>query len=150
MKSPEAVRGTPNEVPLANLLRRRLNTMDHQTEFDFTLPRGYVDSKGQVWKRGCMRLATAMDEINTMDDPRVQANPAYLPVLLLARVLCRLGNLNEVTPRMIENMFASDLSYLEDLYIRLNSVETVMVGAVCPQCSSRFRLQIAPLENIAQ
>lgn len=121
--------------------------MDYQTEFEFTLPRGFVDSNGQVWKQGCMRLAMAMDEINSMDDPRVQANPAYLPVLLLSQVVCRLGIYNEITPRIIEKLFASDLAYLEDLYMRLNSAETVTVGAVCPNCSNRFQLQIAPLAN---
>jgi hypothetical protein len=92
-----------------------------------------------------MRLATARDEIESIQDPRVQENEAYLPVLLLQRVITRLGALPAVTPQVVEDLFASDLSYLEDLYLRLNSHEVVQVGAVCPHCSAHFRLQVAPL-----
>jgi hypothetical protein len=123
--------------------------MTIKTEFDFTLPRGYVDSNGQVWNQGSMRLATAKDEINTLGDPRVQANPAYMPVLLLTRVLTNLGELKEITTQVVEELFASDLVYLEDLYIRLNCAETVLLGAACPDCGYRFKLQTAPLEDHA-
>jgi len=122
-----------------------MNSMSIQTEFDFILPKGFVDTEGKVWNQGVMRLATALDEISVMEDPRVQINPAYLPVLLLAKVICRLGDQEFVTPNMIENLFASDLTYLEDLYMRLNCVETVEKGTVCPKCSHRFQVKIAPL-----
>ena len=116
-----------------------------QTEFEFTLPRGWHDAEGNNHRHGLMRLATAMDEIESLHDPRVQANESYLPVLLLSRVITRLGDLDPVTPRVIESLFVSDLAYLEDLYQRLNSPDRVVVGAVCPSCSSQFQLQIAPL-----
>lgn len=119
--------------------------MNVQTEFDFTLPRGYVDASGRVHREGRMRLATALDEIASMEDPRVQASEAYLPVILLSRVVMRLGDLPAVTPQVIEGLFASDLAYLEDLYQRLNSPESVVVGAVCPHCNTQFQLQVAPL-----
>ena len=119
--------------------------MDLQTEFEFTLPRGYVDASAQVHREGRMRLATALDEIQSVGDPRVQTNEAYLPVLLLSRVVPRLGDLPAITPQVIEGLFASDLAYLEDLYQRLNSPESVTVGAVCPHCSTQFQLQVAPL-----
>lgn len=120
-----------------------------QTEWEFTLPRGYVDSAGQVQRRGTMRLATALDEILAVGDPRVQANEAYLPVLLLSRVVTRLGNLPAITPHLVEGLFAADLAYLEDLYLRLNSPERQVVAAVCPQCNSQFLLQVAPIGDIA-
>jgi len=119
--------------------------MSVETEFEFKLPRGYVDTVDKVHREGRMRLAVAMDEITLLQDPRVQANEAYLPVLLLSRVVTQLGNLAAITPQVVEGMFASDLVYLEDLYQRLNSSGCVTVGAVCPRCSIQFQLQVAPL-----
>src|SRR6266571_6121478 len=94
--------------------------MTLQTEFDFSLPRGYVNSDGNLHKEGVMRLATANDEIAPMKDPRVQTNPGYLAVILLSRVITRLGDLTQVNPRVIENLFAGDFAFLEDLYRRVN------------------------------
>ena len=122
--------------------------MNLKTELEFSLPRGYVTESGQLHRDGRMRLATAMDEIESLRDPRVQANEAYLPVVLLSRVVKQLGELPAVTPQVIEGLFASDIAYLEDLYQRVNSPEYVILGAVCPQCSTRFQLQVAPLENV--
>lgn len=120
--------------------------MTFHTEFEFLLPRGYVDEAGQIHRHGNMRLATALDEIQSLDAPLVQANEAYLPVVLLSRVITQLGSLPAISPQVIEGLFASDLAYLEDLYLRLNSPEVVTVGAVCPTCSTHFALQVAPLE----
>lgn len=119
--------------------------MSFPTEFLFTLPRGYIDRAGQVQRTGRMRLATALDEIEVVQDPRVQANEAYLPVLLLSRVIVQLGELPAVTPQEVAGLFVIDLAYLEDLYQRINSPEQVMVGAICPYCSSQFQLQVSPL-----
>lgn len=121
--------------------------MTFETEFDFTLPRGYIDANGAVQRQGRIRLATARDEIQCWQDPRVQANDAYLPVLLLSRVIVRLGDLPAVSPQVVEGLFASDLAYLEDLYQRLNSPQAVFVGAACPKCGAQFALQVAPLET---
>lgn len=119
--------------------------MDLQTDVEFTLPRGYIDASGHAHCEGRMRLATALDEILSLGDPRVQTNEAFLPVVLLSRVVTCLGDLPAVTPQVIEGLFAADLAYLEDLYQRLNSPESVVLGAVCPHCSTQFQLQIAPL-----
>jgi hypothetical protein len=116
-----------------------------QTEFDFHLPRGYVDGQGQVHRAGRMRLATALDEIESIQDPRVQANEAYLPVILLSRVITRLGGLEGAPPQVVGNLFASDLAYLEDLYLRLNSQDAILLSSVCPNCQARIELQVAPL-----
>jgi hypothetical protein len=120
-----------------------------QTEFDFVLPLGYNDGSSQVQRVGQMRLAIALDEIESLKDPRVQANEAYLPVVLLSRVVTRLGELPQISTQVIESLFAADLAYLEDLYMRLNSPEQVVVSAVCPHCSNQFRLQVAPLSQAA-
>lgn len=95
-----------------------------KTEFEFTLPTGYIDDQGQVHQQGIMRRSRAMDEILPMQDPRVQANPAYATVIILARVIVRLGTIAEISPQVIENMFASDLGYLQTLYRQINSSET--------------------------
>jgi hypothetical protein len=116
-----------------------------QTEYEFMLPRGYVDAQGQVHRGGSMRLAAAIDEIEAVQDPRVQANEAYLPIVLLSRVVLRLGEIPLVTPQVLENLFASDLAYLEDVYLRLNSQDSVVLGVACPHCGGRFDLQVAPL-----
>lgn len=100
-----------------------------QTEFEFILPKGYVDELGNVHKHGTMRLATAMDEIAPLRDPRVRNNEAYLVVILLAQVITRLGNLPTVSPAMVERMFAADLAYLQDLYRQLNDIETPYIPA---------------------
>lgn len=94
-----------------------------QTTFEFTLPHGYIDDEGTVHQTGMMRLSRAIDEIVPLRDPRVQANPAYATVIILARVIERLGTLPEVSPSMVENFFAGDLSYLQDVYRHINKLE---------------------------
>lgn len=94
--------------------------MSLQTEFDFTLPKGYVDSSGTLHKRGKMRLATARDEIEPLRDGRVQDNDAYLTIIILARVVTSLGTLTHINPKVIEELFASDIAYLQDLYGIIN------------------------------
>lgn len=94
-----------------------------QTEFEFTLPKGYLDTAGNVHRHGVMRLATAMDEIVPMRDPRVRSNPAYATVIILSRVLIQLGALEEVTPSVVEGLFACDLNYLQNLYRQINELE---------------------------
>jgi hypothetical protein len=91
-----------------------------QTEVEFTLPKGYVDDEGALHRDGVMRLATAADEILPLKDPRVQQNPAYLTIIVLARVITRLGSVPSINTKVIEGLFASDLSHLQALYERLN------------------------------
>ncbi|MBD2189425.1 hypothetical protein [Pseudanabaena mucicola] len=94
-----------------------------QTEFEFTLPKGYVDSDGNLHRKGVMRLSRAIDEITPMRDPRVKTNPAYATVIILARVITKLGGLDEINAMVIENLFASDLSYLQKFYRQINELE---------------------------
>ena len=93
-----------------------------QTEFAFELPTGYLDSLGQIHQRGVMRLARTVDEIEPMSDPRVQANPAYATVIILARVILALGTLPEISPVVIEGLFAGDLNYLQNFYREINGL----------------------------
>jgi hypothetical protein len=94
-----------------------------RTEIEFTLPKGYLDEAGVLHRNGVMRLATAADEILPLRDPRVQQNPAYLAVIVLARVIVKLGSLGEVDTRVVEGLYASDLDYLQRLYEQVNSAE---------------------------
>ena len=114
-----------------------------RTEFPFVLPRGYVDTAGVVHRDGVMRLATAKDEIIPQRDPRVRENEAYLTVLLLSRVVTRLGRLGEVNPGVVENMFASDLAFLQDLYRRVNQEGTSQAAVTCPACQHEFTVDMA-------
>ncbi|MCL4264259.1 MAG: phage tail assembly protein [Anaerolineae bacterium] len=116
-----------------------------QNEVEFYLPRGYVDEVGQLHQYGRMRLALAIDEVAAMNDPRVRSNESYLPVLLLSRVVTQVGTVTAVTTELIERLFASDLAYLQELYLRLNSSEHVAIGAICPACHTAFQVQVAPL-----
>jgi hypothetical protein len=116
-----------------------------RTEFPFTLPRGYVDGDGTLHREGLMRLATAADEILPLKDPRVQANPAYLAVIVLARVITRLGGLSDVSPKTIEGLFASDLAYLQDLYNRINGDGSATLKAICPKCEHAFEVEVNSL-----
>ena len=113
-----------------------------RTEFEFELPRGYVDGNGTVHRHGVMRLATARDEILPQRDPRVRENEAYLTVILLARVVTRLGSITQVTPGTIEGLFASDLAFLQDLYRRVNSEGTTHVAVACPSCKHEFAVDV--------
>ena len=113
-----------------------------QTEFAFTLPLGYVDAEGNLHKDGIMRLATAFDEIAPLRDPRVHNNPAYLLLILLSRVITRLGTLEQINPKTIEGLFAADLAYLQDLYHRINAYGHHLVRTQCPHCAQQFEVEI--------
>ena len=114
-----------------------------RTEYPFVLPRGYVDEQGAVHREGVMRLATARDEISTQTDPRVQQNPAYLTVLLLSRTVTRLGRVQQPDTLVIENLFASDLAFLQDLYRRINQEGHTEVAVDCPSCAHSFTVDVA-------
>ena len=116
--------------------------MAFQTEFAFTLPKGYTDPDGNLLRKGIMRLATAADEILPLKDPRVQANPAYLTVILLSRVITKLGTLGTVNTGVIEKLFASDLAYLQEFYRRINDDGTNKIGATCPKCGHKFKIGV--------
>ena len=94
--------------------------MSLKTEYAFALPKGYLDGDGELHREGVMRLATARDEIEPLRDPRVRENDAYLTIIVLSRVVTSLGSVSQVTPRTIEQLFASDLAYLQDLYRIVN------------------------------
>lgn len=114
-----------------------------RTEFPFVLPRGYVDSSGTVHRAGVMRLATARDELVPLRDDRVRENPAYLSVVLLARVITRLGSIGDVHAGMVEDMFASDLAFLQDLYKRVNAEGHTRAAVTCPACQHEFGVDLA-------
>jgi len=114
-----------------------------RTEFSFELPRGYVDGSGAVHRNGVMRLATARDELVPLHDDRVRENPAYLTIILLGRVVTSLGTLPEVHPGIIENLFASDVAFLQDLYRRVNQEGHTRAAVSCPACRHDFTVDLA-------
>ncbi|HLY83087.1 MAG TPA: hypothetical protein VKQ71_08875 [Acidimicrobiales bacterium] len=123
-----AVQGAPPEI---------------RTEFAFVLPRGFIDSGGRVHRDGVMRLATARDELSPQTDSRVRQNPSYLTVLLLERTVTKLGSLPAVDTYVVENLFASDLAFLQDLYRRINQDGHTEATVTCPACSHEFTVDIA-------
>ncbi len=114
-----------------------------QTEYQMTLPRGYVDENGNLHKEVTMRLATAGDEIQPMRDPRVQQNPGYLSVILLARVITRLGALDVINTQVIESLFSADFAFLQDAYNRINHKDGINAQAKCPQCNLEFETELS-------
>lgn len=112
-----------------------------QTEFEFTLPQGYVDDEGTRHRDGVMRLATAADEIKPLKDPRVRSNESYLTVILLSRVVTQLGSIESVSPHTIENLYVADLAYLQDLYERVNQRGADVIDTVCPSCGEEFAVE---------
>jgi hypothetical protein len=120
-----------------------------QTEFEFTLPKGYIDKAGNLHRTGIMRLANANDEIKPLADPRVKNNNAYIVVILLSRVITRLGTLTltDIKEDVIENLFAADLAYLQDFYYRINSNGSARVTILCPHCEQEFEMDEALLNG---
>ena len=110
-----------------------------QTEFEFSLPCGYLDEDGNLHRDGVMRRATAADEILPLKDPRVVKNSAYLVVILLSRVITRLGALPMISTAVIENLYVADLAYLQALYRRINEEgkTTITVTSFYPSIEVR-------------
>jgi hypothetical protein len=113
-----------------------------QTEFPFTLPHGYVDGDGTLHREGVMRMATALDEIAPLKDHRVERNPGYLVLIVLSRVITKLGDLEHINPKVIEGLFAGDLAYLQDLYLRINRNGHNRVTVNCPHCDQAFEVEL--------
>ncbi len=116
--------------------------MAFETEFTFELPKGYVDESGTLHRHGIMRLATAADEILPMRDPRVQQNPGYLTIILLARVITKLGEIKAIDTKVIEKLFTADLAFLQEMYQRINQVEAPTISVMCPKCGHGFEAAV--------
>ncbi len=115
-----------------------------QTEYEFTLPKGYVDPEGTLHKQGTMRLATAADEILPLKDPRVKSNPSYLSIIVLSRVVAKLGSLPDVNPRTIEELFVEDLGYLQEFYRRINGEGDISLKTKCVHCGEEVEVSFSP------
>ena len=118
-----------------------------RTEFAFTLPKGYVDAGGSVHREGIMRLATARDEIEPLRDAQVRQNEAYLAVLLLSRVITRIGEVTEITPELVEELYAADFDHLQRLYERLNTDGEAVGAVTCPHCAQAFEVDLTDIED---
>ena len=118
-----------------------------RTEIEFTLPRGYVDASGNLHREGTMRLATARDEIEPLREVEVRQNQAYLSVLLLARTITRIGEVTEITPELVEGMYAADFDHLQRLYERINTDGEAVGAVTCPHCSAPFEVDLTEIED---
>lgn len=113
-----------------------------QTEIEFELPRGYMTEDGTLHRKGVMRLATARDEILAQEDPRVIRNEAYMIVILLARVITKLGTVDMINTHVIESLYAIDYAYLQDVYTRLNRYGMNAMSVACPECGHQFMAEV--------
>lgn len=116
--------------------------MEFRTEYEFELPKGYLDHEGNLHKKGRMRLATAADEILPLRDPQVQSNPGYLTIILLSRVILNIGSISFITPQVIENLFTADLQYLQNMYQAINGVEEPTMVVTCPDCGKTYEVPL--------
>lgn len=119
--------------------------MNAPTEFSFSLPHGYRDGDGNIHREGSMRMSTAFDEIAPLKDPRVQSNPGYLVIILLSRVITRLGTLEYINPKTMEGLLSGDLMYLQDFYRRINENGHARLLVSCPHCQGEFEVETAPV-----
>jgi hypothetical protein len=117
-----------------------------RTEYEFTLPLGLTDADA-VHRDGVMRLATARDEIEPMRDPAVRSNEAYLTVLLLARVITRIGTLTQITPAVVERLYAADFDHLQQLYERINTNVDAVGIVACPECNGEFEVDLREIRD---
>lgn len=115
------------------------------TEYEFTLPKGYIDAEGNLHREGVMRLATAADEILPLEDPRVQKNPAYLLLILLSRVVIKLGKITQITPKVIEGLFTEDLTFLQNFYNQINGNTNGQIQTECPKCHHQYEVETMKL-----
>ena len=113
-----------------------------ETVYEFTLPKGYMDSAGELHRKGKMRLATAGDEISATRDPRVLSNPSYLTIVILGKVVTELEGVQMVSANIIEKLFTADLAFLQDMYQRINDIEPPMMECVCPECGEIFQVPL--------
>lgn len=109
-----------------------------QTEYEFTLPKGYVDEQGTLHRRGTMRLATALDEIEALRNPGSKNNPEYQSVILLSRVVSKLEGIDEISPELIGRLFTPDFTYLQNMYETVNKAEDPIIRVQCPHCGKTF------------
>ncbi|MFF9688454.1 hypothetical protein [Streptomyces sp. NPDC014623] len=140
--APAADAGETNRPPPGAAPAAR---QDHglRTEFEFELPRGYVDEAGTVHRHGAMRLATARDELRPQIDLRVKENPAYLSVVLLSQVITRIGTVTDVHVGVVERMYATDVAFLQDFYRRVNSEGHTRAAVTCPHCEGGFEVDLS-------
>ena len=116
-----------------------------QSEFPFELPQGFRDDDGTLHRSGVMRMSTAYDEIAPLKDARVQSNPGYLVIILLSRVITKLGTLEHIHPKLIENLLSADLMFLQDLYRRINETGHGRLAVTCPHCQGDFEVETSPV-----
>ena|SRR5215218_814710 len=118
--------------------------MSFSTEYPFSLPKGYIDEEGNLHQKGVMRLARAADEMYSTKDIRVQSNPPYITVIILSRVITKLGNLPQenINPKLLENLFVSDFAYLRNFYEKINGNGNSKIPAVCPKCENKFEVDL--------
>lgn len=121
-----------------------MNNALFPTEFPFTLPKGLIDAQGQLHQTGRMRLATARDELALLQDRRIQDNPAYGSVVMLSRVIVQLGELETVTPELLEQLFRPDIEYLKVFYDQIHQTGMPHIGVHCPQCHHEFMAELSP------
>ena len=112
--------------------------MQMQTVYPFTLPKGYIDSEGNLHREGRMRLATAGDELGALRDARVKADESYLNTIILSKVIVELGTLPEITPEVIEGLFIADMEFLQNMYDTINSADKPQIRVTCPHCGKQF------------
>lgn len=114
-------------------------------EVEFVLPIGFEDQKGMLRRTGKMRLATAGDELAIQDHDQNRFNQRYRDLLLLSQVIVRLGEYDQVTPEILEDLYEADFLYLQLLYKDLNGEIEKRAHVQCPACGNEDKISIPDL-----
>jgi len=66
-------------------------------------------------------------------------------IVLLSRVIVKLGALQHISTGVIENLFAADLAYLQAFYRQINEQGSSVITVKCPDCNADIELDLADL-----
>jgi hypothetical protein len=110
----------------------------------FFLPLG-LSWEGKIYRKGHIRLATTLDELEIQGTDDVAMNTRYRDIMLLARVIEDFDTLKPVTTDMIENLYEADFLYLQLLYKDLSGEADRRITSVCPQCGARTVINLPHL-----
>jgi hypothetical protein len=123
--------------------------MKIRTEFPFVLPKGLIDKDNTRQKtKGTMRLIKVKDLLQIHQDARVKETEAYFYIVLLARVITKLGNEKMVNTKIIESLCPEDFAFLVDFLNEINHKVLKSIPIECSACKNKYIGEFALLGEL--